>query len=287
MYFQTQGAFEAEQAYIALTSYTKSLKERVYTNSLDQPAPQKKRAEQIDLGTSFINICDEHSRGMGEEVQMKMKDAKNRAWAFLLRVVEEVEKRLPSNLEVFKQITFFRPSSIFSKRLSDMPYMACLEEKKIDDIEEEFRQFKLVDWKANFESKGLEGLPKDPVTFWSQVLKYRHSCDVETQDPDNPELPKPFVNLAEFVLGRYTLAHSTAAVERIFSIVNVVKTKQRNRLKTKMLESILRVRSFLYARGKCCATMSVTHEMVSLFNNSMYNTNQGLSLEEEQDFNSD
>ncbi len=46
---------------------------------------------------------------------------------------------------------------------------------------------------------------------------------------------KIFHQLASFVLGRLTVAHSTAAVERTFSIVSCVKTKLRNRL-----EAILR-----------------------------------------------
>jgi hypothetical protein len=38
---------------------------------------------------------------------------------------------------------------------------------------------------------------------------------------------KIFLKLATFVLGRYTIAHSTAAVQRTFSIVSCVKTKVR------------------------------------------------------------
>ena len=71
--------------------------------------------------------------------------------------------------------------------------------------------------------------------------------DDDNSDPDDLEPLKPLQNLALFVLGRFTLAHSTAAVEHIFSVVSVVKNKQRNLLKTEMLESILRVRSYLYA----------------------------------------
>jgi hypothetical protein len=53
---------------------------------------------------------------------------------------------------------------------------------------------------------------------------------------------KIFQKLATFVLGRLTIAHSTAAVERIFSQVSCVKTKLRNRLSTSSLEAVLRYR---------------------------------------------
>jgi hypothetical protein len=55
-----------------------------------------------------------------------------------------------------------------------------------------------------------------------------------------PSTDKIFMKLATFVLGRLTIAHSTAAVERTFSIVSCVKTKLRNKLMTSTLESILR-----------------------------------------------
>jgi hypothetical protein len=68
--------------------------------------------------------------------------------------------------------------------------------------------------------------------------------DRDHQDPDDPPPAgsgnKPFSKLATFVLGRLTVAHSTASVERMFSIVSCIKSKQRNQLKTKTLEAILR-----------------------------------------------
>jgi hypothetical protein len=65
-----------------------------------------------------------------------------------------------------------------------------------------------------------------------------------TRNPDDPQSissdGKLFSKLAIFVLGRLTVAHSTAAVERMFSIVSCIKTKQRNKLRTGTLEAILR-----------------------------------------------
>jgi hypothetical protein len=68
--------------------------------------------------------------------------------------------------------------------------------------------------------------------------------DGEQHYPDDPPSTgsdgKLFSKLATFVLGRLTVAHSTAAVERMFSIVSCIKTKQRNQLRTGTLEAILR-----------------------------------------------
>jgi hypothetical protein len=57
---------------------------------------------------------------------LKAEDTRNWAWAFLLRVLEEVQKRLPANLAVFKQKSFFSPSCILNHnppRFAEMPLM--------------------------------------------------------------------------------------------------------------------------------------------------------------------
>jgi hypothetical protein len=59
---------------------------------------------------------------------------------------------------------------------------------------------------------------------------------------DSKEEDKIFQKLATFVLGRFTIAHSTAAVEGTFSIVNCVKSKVHNRISIPTLEAILRLK---------------------------------------------
>ena len=65
----------------------------------------------------------------------------------------------------------------------------------------------------------LQDLPADSVKFWVGVRAYQA----------NDGEPGPYSKLAEVVLGQLTMAHSTAAVERIFSQVTFVKNKFRNR----------------------------------------------------------
>ena len=55
-----------------------------------------------------------------------------------------------------------------------------------------------------------------------------------------------FRELAGFVLGALTLPLSNAVVERLFSILALVKSKVRNRLGLEMLDSLLRIRTHLH-----------------------------------------
>lgn len=48
-----------------------------------------------------------------------------------------------------------------------------------------------------------------------------------------------FGNISKLVLGLLSLPFSNAAVERAFSIVNIIKDKLRNRMSVKMVEGVL------------------------------------------------
>ena len=67
-----------------------------------------------------------------------------------------------------------------------------------------------------YRSYNLQDLLADSVKFWVGVQVY--------------EVPAgPYSKLAKAVLGQLTMAHSTAAVECIFSQVAFIKNKFRNR----------------------------------------------------------
>lgn len=75
---------------------------------------------------------------------MKIEEVRNRAWAFLLKLLEEIEKRLPSNMAVFKQLSFFSPAAILSAnqmRFGQMPFIDCVEgDEDLAELEEQWRQ---------------------------------------------------------------------------------------------------------------------------------------------------
>ena len=78
------------------------------------------------------------------------------------------------------------------------------------------------------------------------------------------------MQVADYVLGRLTIAHSTASVERLFSMVSCVKSKLRNRLHTSTLEAVLRIRNYLKTHKLCCRSMVVSESMLNMFSNQMY-----------------
>lgn len=65
---------------------------------------------------------------------------------------------------------------------------------------------------------------KEPDIFWHQVKNYSNILE-----------EKEFSELAQFALHVLSIPHSNAECERIFSKINFIKTKPRNRLITKTI----------------------------------------------------
>ena len=77
-------------------------------------------------------------------------------------------------------------------------------------------------------------------------------------------------SVGDFVIGRMCTAHSTACVERMFSMLDSIKGKRRNRMITSTVDDIMRIRSYLYNRSMCCKDLEITPRMVALHNINMY-----------------
>lgn len=77
-----------------------------------------------------------------------------------------------------------------------------------------------------------------------------------------------FTTLNKFVAHIFTLAHSSACVERVFSAINLNKTKIRNRLGVDTLSDILHTKAALKRQDKSC--FKIRPKMVASHSNDMY-----------------
>ncbi|XP_011067041.1 PREDICTED: uncharacterized protein LOC105153727, partial [Acromyrmex echinatior] len=83
----------------------------------------------------------------------------------------------------------------------------------------------------------------------------------------------PFNELAIFALRILCLPFSNVAVECVFSHMNTIKTKPRNRLEFNMLVALLRIRIHLVVIDKCCCKdFEITEKMLKLFTSAIYET---------------
>ncbi|KAK4319969.1 hypothetical protein Pmani_009128 [Petrolisthes manimaculis] len=95
----------------------------------------------------------------------------------------------------------------------------------------QFKKNNLIDWTNKTST----------VQFWDEVFKYSDASG-----------SNPFQEVAEFAMKILILPHSNAEVERIFSQMNVRKSKLRNKMGTKLVNSLLHIKYGLRRHDKCC-----------------------------------
>jgi hypothetical protein len=72
-------------------------------------------------------------------------------------------------------------------------------------------------------------------------------------------------NVSRFALSLLCLPFSNATVERLFSLMNVVHTKLRNRLQVRSTEAILHIRYGLISQELSCVNFQPTDYMLQHF----------------------
>jgi hypothetical protein len=118
----------------------------------------------------------------------------------------------------------------------------------------------LVKWKDEFHDQVI---PDNLFKFWPVVYHYKDGAGHQV-----------FEELATIILRMLSLPTSNAAFERAFSIMNNVTTKVRNRMKLGLLEAIMSIKIFYFARAQCCTSFCPTEDMIKRFNAKIYNTSE-------------
>ena len=82
-----------------------------------------------------------------------------------------------------------------------------------------------------------------------------------------------FQNISNFALALFAMPFSNAAVERIFSVVSLVKTKLRNSLLCRTVESVLCVRYGIQFMNVSLSSFMPAKSMLQNFSDKMYHDN--------------
>lgn len=163
------------------------------------------------------------------------KNFRARCIDFLKDLANQIRQRLPINISVLKKISMLSPKCILSNiKDSITPLLRELHysDGLIALIDRQYCNMYLYDWP--------EKLNKADI-FWLDVQEFKNSAN-----------ENPFKELAEFALSMLCLPISNADIERVFSDMNLVKSKLRNKMQSELLNSILCIRAGLKRYQKCC-----------------------------------
>lgn len=119
---------------------------------------------------------------------------------------------MPDNFKILKNIDIFSVENILRANKQSIVEILEIFDKKGEEIEKIVCQYNTIHLQR-WENQ------ENTVAFWAEVKTFMDSAG-----------NRQFQDLAVFALNLLSLPWSNAEVERVFSQVNLVKTKLRNRL---------------------------------------------------------
>ncbi|XP_046805520.1 uncharacterized protein LOC124419555 [Lucilia cuprina] len=174
---------------------------------------------------------------------------KKNCFRYLKILAKEMIKRFPENikkLEHFRNLQFKNIENKFES------VYGILKNSMDDEI--------AISTYENQPKHTNNNIPKDIFGFWAIVYEYEDNAGNYY-----------FRELATAVFHLLVIPISNAFVERIFSCMNTTKTKLRNKMQYEMLESLIRIKSYLNNYNICFYKFEVPESMVKRFNSdNMY-----------------
>jgi len=149
---------------------------------------------------------------------------------FLIEPCIEIKLRFDFNDQVLFSLYYISPKYIFSQQHSNtllnfiilFPRI-CNDTNQMQLIDDEWRKLN-----SYFDPEIINiHKNKNVDMFWLEIFLYEENGE------------KLFPNLAEFVLNVLSLPQSNCVCERLFSKVNLIKTKLKNKLMTKTINGLI------------------------------------------------
>ena len=162
----------------------------------------------------------------------------------MVELVKQLQQRLPDNVQVLKSMSLLSAGECLQPikpGIIDLAKMFTDSDEILTRVDFQWRNLHKVLWKKN----------SDTSELWAEISSYSDATG-----------ENPFSDLADLALTVLTLPHSNADVERIFSHMNIVKSKLRNRLSIKSLNALLTIRYGLRRNGSCCYDYKLPKEVL-------------------------
>lgn len=156
---------------------------------------------------------------------------------FYVELVNQIKKRFDFNNQHLKFASLFVPQKILTSdtfAISEFSFLfPCLNTLDIDRVNFEWQNLKTV-----IEDVYVCGSGMDIETFWIKISKLTNELGEQM-----------FPNLLQIVKCLFCIPHSSAAAERIFSQLSLVKTKLRNQLLVETVSNILLIKQHILQHG--------------------------------------
>ncbi|XP_072391432.1 zinc finger protein 862-like [Diabrotica undecimpunctata] len=180
--------------------------------------------ENMYLGFQVQEIID----NSGEEINDKdLHDFRLRCLQFYIELSSQIKNRFPFGDELYQQLTWLDPINIFSE--NKVISIIKLARKFPNIVSHQYLENLNLEWRL------LSELPEN---------KFNNQMDLEElilelDSSKNPLGVPLFPTLCKFLKNISCLPHGSAAAERVFSSLNLIKRKNRNCLSTSTCQNLL------------------------------------------------
>ena len=170
---------------------------------------------------------------------------------FLIELIKQIRSRFDMKTPIFRLVEFLIPSNAvkcsppsLQELFTTFLYLADVADLVSADLE----------WRKQSLEESTEFAPDESsIIFWQKWLNTRNV---------NGSLKYP--NLRKIVISMMSLPFSNASVERIFSLLNLIKTQSRNALKRETLVGLMHTHEGMKARNIHAYQMKLDAEFLRM-----------------------
>lgn len=207
--------------------------------------------EGIYLGAKPTAAQSGGTHGLNDD---QIHNFRLRCLEFFIEAARQIYLRFPLKSHQLKNLRVLDPKVVMGKTIPSIAPLAVsfpliVRENEVNELDREWRLLRNMDLS---EHAGLTA-----SQFWHAVSQMRRG-----------DGSQEFPLLSAFMKNILCLPHSSAAVERVFSQVNLLKTKQRNRLSTDALCGLLHAKRTL--TDSSCYTFQITPSHLKRMKKEMY-----------------
>lgn len=171
---------------------------------------------------------------------------KRRCIDFNVKLAKEIQQRLPTNYTVLELMSKLGPNTILCQgkdnSISELAKELGYNASDIDKILQQWHNICFAQWKNK----------NDVIKFWVEVDEHRNTAGINE-----------FRELADLAISALSLPHSNAEIERIFSVMSIVKSKLRNRMASPLLNAIIFIRNRLKVLNVKCFNYELPSDVIA------------------------
>jgi hypothetical protein len=178
-----------------------------------------------DLGYEFEENLNTTTLPQDQVISLKTK-----CFNFIKILLEHLIQRMPSHLSVFREVKLFNPqkkiNATHRPKFSELP-LKFANSDQLRTMEIQYHNLLNIKWEEVFQ----HNVPEESIYFWKKVV-----------NPKNAAGDYMFRELALFAFKMLSVPSSNTVVKRSFSVMNIIKSKLRNKMLLELLNAIMTIK---------------------------------------------